>query len=425
MSSLTRGLTGSNSSTLKAESKLQRCSVAEVPSSRAAPKGFQPLKVGQQQQQQQTQTKDQTRASMIATNQTKATNGSSSNNSSINSNNNKSSTSTSSSSSSSSATPSTASNALRSANTNATHKRQESDSKLPQNFIRGFRRENSDFFPLTKRHSAVLVNTNLLQQQQQQPSQSSSSPFGTASQRASAMITRNSIFNKNDLNKNAKDSNTASTASSNKSTPKLTTATSTASSNSGSGTPTKSSWTSNLTGKNLDFLRPRREKTESVIVLQNSAARQQLFAQQMVQQQQQQVNKPHCFSTSQFTTSLKPKKQKHFLSFSLLTSMPLTHTTIVYLPPFWPIKKMYPNVKQIYRYIRSYCVLTFHFQTLKLIKFVKILQVCFPPLESIPNTLLVVMSCPDRFTRIKKKTKKPLLIVHFGSNNNSHLTFSD
>uniref|UniRef100_A0A1B0D878 Uncharacterized protein n=1 Tax=Phlebotomus papatasi TaxID=29031 RepID=A0A1B0D878_PHLPP len=38
----------------------------------------------------------------------------------------------------------------------ATHKRQDSDSKLSLNFVRGFRRENTDFFPLAKRHSAIL-----------------------------------------------------------------------------------------------------------------------------------------------------------------------------------------------------------------------------------------------------------------------------
>ncbi|XP_058985670.1 serine/threonine-protein kinase mig-15 isoform X3 [Musca domestica] len=272
-SSLSRVPSSSNSSTLKADSKLQRCSMAEVPSSRQTPKGFQPIKTGAQQ----AQTKDQTRASMMSvSSRTKAssTNGSNNNSSNNNNNNNKSSPT---SSTSSSASPANT-NALRSANNNATHKRQESDSKLPQNFIRGFRRENSDFFPLTKRHSAVLVNTNLLQQQQQQ-----SSPFGSAAQRASAMIPRNnSIFNnnKNDLNKSAKETNSAANKSTQNANAKS------SGSTSGSTTanaPNKTSWTSNL-----DFLRPRREKTESVIVFQNSAARQQLFAQQLVQQQQKQ-----------------------------------------------------------------------------------------------------------------------------------------
>ncbi|XP_075163971.1 serine/threonine-protein kinase msn isoform X3 [Haematobia irritans] len=269
VASLSRGLSSSNSSTLKAESKLQRCSVAEVPSSRQTPKGFQPLKSSSTSAQSQSQTKDQTRASMMASNKLRASTNSGS---SINTNNNKSSTS---SSSSSSSTPAHT-NALKSANTNATHKRQESDSKLPQNFIRGFRRENSDFFPLTKRHSAVLMNTSLLQQQQQQSSSSStssSSPFGSAAQRASAMIPRNS----NMFNKNSKDSS----SSTNKATPNATTSSAKSGAGTASATPNKTSWTSNL-----DFLRPRREKTESVIVLQNSAARQQLFAQQLVQQQQ-------------------------------------------------------------------------------------------------------------------------------------------
>ncbi|XP_065360488.1 serine/threonine-protein kinase mig-15 isoform X3 [Calliphora vicina] len=302
VASLTRGLSNSNSSTLKADSKLQRCSMAEMSTrqkqqqqqqqqqTQQTPKGFQPLKTtNQQTKEQQPQ-----RASVIGSNlNNKSTNGTTNNinnnnnNSNKSSNNNSSSSSSTTSSSTSSSPSSTTSpssnNALTKSATNATHKRQESDSKLPQNFIRGFRRENSDFFPLTKRHSAVLVNTSLLQQQQQQQLQSSTTaaqkqPFGSASQRASSIIQRNSIF-KNDLNK-PKDS------ANNKSVPKTATTNTTATT--AAAAPNKTSWTSNLTGKNLDFLRPRREKTESVIVLHNSAVRQQLFAQQLVQQQQQQ-----------------------------------------------------------------------------------------------------------------------------------------
>ncbi|XP_073837576.1 serine/threonine-protein kinase msn isoform X4 [Musca autumnalis] len=277
-SSLSRVLSSSNSSTLKADTKLQRCSMAEVPSSRQTPKGFQPIKTGGAQPQQQT--KDQTRASMMAASSRTKINGSNNSSSSNNNNtNNNKSSPTSSSSSSSSPANTTTANALRSANNNATHKRQESDSKLPQNFIRGFRRENSDFFPLTKRHSAVLINTNLLQQQQQQ----SSSPFGSAAQRASAMIPRNnSIFNsKNDLNKNSNSANKSTATTTQNVTAKGSGAGTTGATAAANTPPNKTSWTSNL-----DFLRPRREKTESVIVFQNSAARQQLFAQQLVQQQQ-------------------------------------------------------------------------------------------------------------------------------------------
>ncbi|XP_046807245.1 misshapen-like kinase 1 isoform X2 [Lucilia cuprina] len=299
VASLSRGLSNSNSSTLKADSKLQRCSMAEMSTrqqqqqqqQQQTPKGFQPLKTtNQQTKEQQPQ-----RASMIGANlNNKSTNGTNTNNNNNNNNSNKSTSSTSTTSSSSSSSPSTTTspssninnnNALTKSATNATHKRQESDSKLPQNFIRGFRRENSDFFPLTKRHSAVLVNTSLLQQQQQQQQLQSSTtaaqkqPFGSASQRASSIIQRNSIFKTNDLNK---------TKDSNKSVPKTaaTTSTTSATTTTTGAAPNKTSWTSNLTGKNLDFLRLRREKTESFIAWHNSAAKQQLFAQQLVQQQQ-------------------------------------------------------------------------------------------------------------------------------------------
>lgn len=38
------------------------------------------------------------------------------------------------------------------------HRRMESDSKINNSFFRGFRRENSDFFPLSSRHSAIIVD---------------------------------------------------------------------------------------------------------------------------------------------------------------------------------------------------------------------------------------------------------------------------
>ncbi|KAI4466486.1 serine/threonine-protein kinase tao [Holotrichia oblita] len=40
------------------------------------------------------------------------------------------------------------------------HRRMESDSKINNSFFRGFRRENSDFFPLSSRHSAIIVANN-------------------------------------------------------------------------------------------------------------------------------------------------------------------------------------------------------------------------------------------------------------------------
>lgn len=41
-----------------------------------------------------------------------------------------------------------------------THRRMDSDSKINNPFFRGFRRENSDFFPLSSRHSAIFVDRN-------------------------------------------------------------------------------------------------------------------------------------------------------------------------------------------------------------------------------------------------------------------------
>ncbi|XP_051861434.1 serine/threonine-protein kinase mig-15 isoform X9 [Drosophila albomicans] len=150
------------------------------------------------------------------------------------------------------------------------HKRQESDSKLPS-FVRGFRRENSDFFPLTKRHSAVLSGSssnNNSNAQLQSPSQV---------QRASAMYQRNSIYSSKDVPTAAPRTKVPTTTT----TAAATAATTTAAAAKPSAAPTKSSWA------NLDFLRPRREKTESVIVLQNAAARAQQHQQQQQQQQQQ------------------------------------------------------------------------------------------------------------------------------------------
>uniref|UniRef100_A0A182SFU9 Uncharacterized protein n=1 Tax=Anopheles maculatus TaxID=74869 RepID=A0A182SFU9_9DIPT len=86
------------------------------------------------------------------------------------------------------------------------HKRQESDSRLPLNFARAFRRENSDFFPLSKRHSAILGEASAdaksmspgrgqegLQQQQQQ--QRSSAIFSRSSRNKFEPILTNFSLN--------------------------------------------------------------------------------------------------------------------------------------------------------------------------------------------------------------------------------------
>lgn len=125
---------------------------------------------------------------------------------------------------------------------NKGHKRQDSDSKLSLNFVRGFRRENSDFFPLSKRHSAVLG--------ERQTGQPSAGALGIPA-RSSGIFQRSSNIGKT-------------------STPK--------------GEPILTDFTGNNSGgsgtggeRNFDFLRPRREKTESVILVRNSATRQQLL----------------------------------------------------------------------------------------------------------------------------------------------------
>lgn len=117
------------------------------------------------------------------------------------------------------------------------HKRQESDSKI-SNFVRGFRRENTDFFPSTKRHSAILGER-----------LSSNLPSIQAPQRSSAIFQRNR----------------------NKGEPVLTDFV--------TGRDTDNNKSAHL--RVADFLRPRREKTESVILVRNSATRQLLFGQVM------------------------------------------------------------------------------------------------------------------------------------------------
>uniref|UniRef100_A0A1B0AD12 Uncharacterized protein n=1 Tax=Glossina pallidipes TaxID=7398 RepID=A0A1B0AD12_GLOPL len=281
-------LTSSNISTLKAEQKLQRCSLAELPRQQhpQTPKGFQPLKgpgvnnVAKNNSLNNSnnnrigaQTKEQTQQQLLRLKPAEAINNQKSSvnvNNNSNNNNNRS---------------SVTSALTRSAN--ATHKRQESDSKLPQNFIRGFRRENSDFFPLTKRHSTVLTNSNLLQSIPPMPltQQSQQQSFSSSSQRGAPIMQHSNVF-KNDHNKAKDNSVSAQTKAANQSKSKLGTGKS--SSSHGTNASTKNNWTSNLTPRNLDFLRPRREKTESVIILQNSAARQQLVHQLVQQQQQQQ-----------------------------------------------------------------------------------------------------------------------------------------
>ncbi|XP_053666382.1 mitogen-activated protein kinase kinase kinase kinase 4 [Anopheles marshallii] len=176
------------------------------------------------------------------------------------------------------------------------HKRQESDSRLPLNFARAFRRENSDFFPLSKRHSAILGEATA--------DAKSMSPGGGGSsagsqglhqqqqQRSSAIFSRSSrnkfepILTNFSLN-NPSGSDDERRTSSRLTPPRLghqqgAGAASEGGSGSGvgGGNPTGRQQ-SPLAGsqvaatRNMDFLRPRREKTESVIFVRNSPNRPQ------------------------------------------------------------------------------------------------------------------------------------------------------
>lgn len=129
------------------------------------------------------------------------------------------------------------------------HKRQDSDSKISLNFVRGFRRENSDFFPLSKRHSAILG--------ERTPNPSIN--VNPAPQRSSAIFQRNKSKGEpilTDFVSTSRDFTSEPPAN-------------------GTANNTTTSTASNH--RAFDFLRPRREKTESVILVRNSATRQLLL----------------------------------------------------------------------------------------------------------------------------------------------------
>lgn len=145
------------------------------------------------------------------------------------------------------------------------NKRQETDSKISLNFLRGFRRENSDFFPLSKRHSAIL-------------GERQSATKLIRPHRTSAIYTKHDAINDGEpilmdfvsrsYLENAPNNNSQSTISKN-------------TSQASEILPLKSI----IHGKNIEksqgnFIGPRREKTESVILLRNSSNCDLLFCKQ-------------------------------------------------------------------------------------------------------------------------------------------------
>lgn len=120
----------------------------------------------------------------------------------------------------------------------------DSDSKINNPFFRGFRRENSDFFPLSSRHSAIFVDRNA--RPNNLFNSRRGSDVGLLKKSAEPVLTdfvrRNSDSPSSDVNKNygflnASKKNVA------------------------------------VLREDSNLIRPRREKTESDIVLRHSEAR--------------------------------------------------------------------------------------------------------------------------------------------------------
>lgn len=141
------------------------------------------------------------------------------------------------------------------------HRRQESDSKLSLNFVRGFRREKSDFFPLSKRHSAILGER-----------QVAAVASNIAAHRSSAIYTKS---NKNSNGEPILTDFVSRQYLENPSTPKTT-----------PSVPIKNAKANSHDNANANqnsfFLGPRRQKTESVILLRNSTNKNLLFDMQQV-----------------------------------------------------------------------------------------------------------------------------------------------
>ncbi|CAH1133988.1 unnamed protein product [Ceutorhynchus assimilis] len=135
---------------------------------------------------------------------------------------------------------------------NKGHKRTDSDSKV-QPFFRGFRRENSDFFPLSSRHSAIYID--------QQKAARSSGIFNNR-RGSEAGIGKKTAGEPILMDWKQRNSDGPTIVAS---TPKKT-------SDVTSRTPTTSQSSLKQTIRN-SLMRPRREKTESDIVLRHSEAR--------------------------------------------------------------------------------------------------------------------------------------------------------
>jgi TRAF2 and NCK interacting kinase len=159
---------------------------------------------------------------------------------------------------------------------NSSPKRSENDSRFT-NFVRGFRREQTDFFPSAKqRHSAIFGEQNSpLKNNAPQKVQRSSAIFQRNRPKGEPVLT--DFIPKRDNTLEARASN--SKIKNNNISPgevKLRNPSNANNSNS-----------SNNNNSNMDYHRMRREKTESVIfVSRNAHSSAEAFQQQLQQQQQ-------------------------------------------------------------------------------------------------------------------------------------------
>lgn len=118
----------------------------------------------------------------------------------------------------------------------------DSDSKISNPFLRGFRRENSDFFPLSSRHSAIFVDRNVSKPNNLFNNRRGSD-VGILKKTGEPVLTdfvrRNSESPSSEMNKNYGILNASK----------------------------------KVLKEDSNLIRPRREKTESDIVLRHSDAR--------------------------------------------------------------------------------------------------------------------------------------------------------
>uniref|UniRef100_A0A2M4CGI4 non-specific serine/threonine protein kinase n=1 Tax=Anopheles darlingi TaxID=43151 RepID=A0A2M4CGI4_ANODA len=182
-------------------------------------------------------------------------------------------------------------------------RRQESDggSRLPLNFARAFRRENSDFFPLAKRHSAILGETGAIgggvvglgegggSHRSMSPGHHHHQP--QQQQRSSAIFSRSSRSKFEPILTNYSLTNPSGSDDEQRRSPRSTPPRAAGADVTGGGNngrqqsplagasqptqqPQPQQQQQQSVTRNMDFLRPRREKTESVIFVRNSPHRQ-------------------------------------------------------------------------------------------------------------------------------------------------------